>query len=213
MHRRGGLRPWQQATAYTRANVTPGEDKFYYKMNDIQDKFTAIVTTAQMILDQFKTARIPETSFLEREEMKTHLDIIESMLGPLYDYQHEDIWKRREKKSMHITIQKIRVRIYDDRTNFQPFCARYSTDPINLVYTRHRLDDICIAIMQTVTLVTDPEIDELHVDKSEMIKPLKQLTAFEIIFFKHPCFATHSDRFIQAKFAPVYIALAKLLKK
>lgn len=207
------VRPWEEAIQYTRPSHSSHEQLYFTKTNEIQDKFTEIKASLKMILNEMDTARIPETTYLEREEMKTHLDIIESMLAPMYDYQYEDIWLRKEKRRLQGQISGVRVKIYDERSNFQPSTIQHATEPIATLFIRHRMDDICHAIFQIITMITDQEIDEWPISKVELINPMKQTIAFENVLLRHPCLTMHSERYIKARFAPTYISLAKQLKK
>ena len=144
-----------------------------------------------------------DLTYIRREEIKTILDIFEAFLVPLYDHFSLDVWKRKDRKALRTSMDKIRVQLHEAREDYnllgRPNRTQYDESKIY-----NNLNEICAIILYTIVLVTEPRLAQLQTDQNELLTPLKQLTSIKTVLLLYPSFTTYSDKFVRNKFAPIY---------
>ena len=195
--------PWPHNRDMTPAPSTPQESEYFAKMNQIHQQFQRITMLIKMTLQEIGRVTIVDLTYIKREEIKTILDIFEAFSVPLFDHFSLDVWKRKDKKALKISIDKIRVQLHEAREDYnllgRPNRTQYDESKIY-----NNLNEICAVILYTIVLVTEPRLAQLHTDQNEALTPLKQLISFETVLLLFPSFTTYSDKFLRNKFAPLY---------
>ena len=184
-------------------------NEHYRQMNVIHQQFNAMIATSKILLEELTRLSIPDLTYIQREEAKTILDILESFASPLFDHHNTDVWKRKEKKAFRISIEKIRINIYDARDNYT-FARRLHIGGYNTIKIYKNITDLCNTIFHTINLITDPHLLEIEGNRMEMLTPLKQLVAMETVFAIYPCISTHSEKFLRNKFATSYTRIHQI---
>jgi len=195
--------PWPHNRDVAPACSTPQESEYFAKMNHIHQQFQRITIMIKTTLQDIARITIVDLTYIRREEIKTILDIFEALLVPLYDHFSLDVWKRKDRKALRTSIDKIRVQLHEAREDYnllgRPNRTQYDESKIY-----NNFHDICETILYIIALVTEPRLAQLQADQNELLTPLKQLTSFETVLLLYPSLTTYSDKFVRSKFAPIY---------
>ena len=202
-------RLWPHLRTDVLSDETVRESAQFAQMNTIHHQFVNMVIIIKTLLEEMGRVIVSDLSYIRREEMKTVLDILESLLVPLFDHHTTDIWKRRDKKALRISIEKTRYRIHEarDKYNFARSLERQSYDEIKIYKL---INDLCGTIFQTVNLTVEPKLVTTEANRIEMLTPLKQLTSIETVLLLHPALTKCSEKFLSSKFVPVYTRIHQI---
>ena len=202
-------RSWPHLRTDVPSDETLRGNEQFAQMNTIHHQFVNMVIIIKTLLEEMGRIIISGLSYIRREEMKTVLDILESLLVPLFDHHSTDVWKRRDKKALRISIEKIRYKIHEARDKYN-FVRSLERQSYNETKIYKLINDLCGTIFQTINLIVEPNLVAIEANHIEMLTPLKQLTSIETVLLLHPALTKCSERFLSSKFIPVYTRIHQI---
>jgi len=185
------------------------ESEQFSQMNTIHHQFVNMIIIIKTLLEEMGRIIISDLSYIRREEMKTVLDILESFLVPLFDHHSTDVWKRRDKKTLRISIEKIRYKIHEARDKYN-FARSIERQSYNEAKIYKLINDLCGTIFQTINFIVEPKLKTTEAGRIEMLTPLKQLTSIETVLLLHPALTKCSEKFLSSKFSLVYTRIHQI---
>lgn len=179
-----------------------------FRQHKTHKDLLSIKIAIKVILDDYNLLNIANVNSYQREEMKTILDIFQALCMPLFDHAPHDIFCKKEKKSILTRIEKTRLTLATNKTNYNLY---YNTQEYREAFVHGRVQKIMMTILSLIHQAANPQWPITHNGKESLIRLLKQIASFETVIHLYPAMTTLSSGFIESEFAKLYIRLQKLL--